>query len=210
MLMPHLIETPEFQIEPWSSSPQVFYLRNFLSPEECQHLISLGTDQLAPSTTVDPNTGELLPVEGRTSSNAFLELGKTPVVETIEARLAALVNKPVVNGEGIQIIHYQVGQGYTPHFDFFDPLFKGSEKILETGGQRLYTVIMYLNQVEAGGETVFPEIDRKVLPKKGDAIFFHNCLPNGEVDRMSLHGSAPVISGEKWIATKWVREREYI
>jgi len=198
-----------YQIETWTISPRLMVLRGFLSEAECDHLVALGQKQIAPSTTIDPETGEHILVESRTSSSTYLWLGQTEIVTRIEARIAALTQLPVENGEGMQILNYQAGQCYQPHFDFFDPLHRGSDVVLAYGGQRLATCIMYLNTVEAGGETHFPEVDRKIIPVKGDAILFHNVLPDGEVDRMSLHASLPVLAGEKWAATKWIRERTY-
>lgn len=198
-----------YHIETWTISPRLMVLRGFLSNAECDHLIALGQEQIAPSTTVDPETGEHIRVESRTSSSAYLWLGQTEIVARIEARIAGLVQLPVENGEGMQLLNYQVGQCYQPHFDFFDPAHKGSDVVLAYGGQRVATCIMYLNSVAAGGETHFPEADRKITPAKGDAILFYNILPDGEVDRMTLHASLPVLAGEKWAATKWVRERTY-
>lgn len=198
-----------YQIEELRISPRLMHLKGFLSEEECDHLIEMVQEKIAPSTTVDPDTGELIVVESRTSSSTHLWLGETPVIAGVEARIAELAKLPVENGEGLQVLHYGPGQEYKPHFDFFDPALKGSHVVLAYGGQRVLTCIMYLNTVEDGGETHFPEVDRKIAPRKGDAILFYNILPDGEVDRMSLHASLPVISGEKWVATKWMRERTY-
>jgi prolyl 4-hydroxylase len=184
-------------------------LRGFLREEECAHLIEMARPKIAPSTTVDPDTGELIVVESRTSSSTHFWLRQTPFIAAVEQRISDLVQLPVENGEGLQILNYQVGQGYDPHFDFFDPALKGSQTILACGGQRVLTCIMYLNNVEAGGATYFPEIDSAIHPVRGDAILFYNMLPDGAVDRMSLHASLPVEAGEKWVATKWMRERVY-
>lgn len=202
-------ETPSYKIEEWLISPRLMYLRGFLNDEECDHIIDRGRQHIAPSQTVDPETGELIVVESRTSSSTYFALGETPVIARIEKRIADLARLPVENGEGLQVLNYQVGQGYLPHFDFFDPDLKGSPAVLAYGGQRVATCIMYLNDVEAGGETAFPEVGKLVPPRRGDAIFFYNVLPDGQVDRASLHASEPVTAGEKWVATKWIRERKY-
>ncbi len=65
---------------------------------------------------------------------------------------------------------------------------------------------MYLNTPEAGGETIFPYAHIKVTPCKGDALLFFDCQIDGAVDPLTLHGGAPVTSGEKWLATKWLRQ----
>jgi len=204
-----LWQSVPYRIEVWSFSPKLMILRGFLRDSECDHIIAMGRDKIAPSTTVDPETGEHIVVESRTSSSTYFTLGETPVIEAIEQRIADFVKLPMENGEGMQILNYQVGQGYQPHFDFFDPELKGSPAVLAYGGQRVATCIMYLNDVEAGGETHFPKVDVKITPVKGDAILFYNVLPDGAIDRMSLHASLPLEAGEKWVATKWIREREY-
>ncbi|WP_373531805.1 2OG-Fe(II) oxygenase [Vampirovibrio sp.] len=197
-------------VQPLCERPRLSLLKNFLSDEECDHLIERARPKIEPSTTVDPDTGEHIQVEARSSTSTYFTLGETPLISAIEERIAALLEVDVVNGEGLQVLRYGVGQEYQPHFDFFDPNLKGTPMVIATGGQRLATCIMYLSAVESGGETRFPEVDIQVAPNKGDAILFYNLLPDGEVDRQSLHASLPVLAGEKWVATKWVRERPYL
>ena len=200
---------PQFQVEVWSINPRIFVVRNFLSDAECDHMITIARAKIERSTTVDPETGGLITVDGRTSSSTFFWIGHDPVVTAIEERIANLVNIPVVNGEGLQVLNYKEGQFYNPHFDFFDPDLKGSAPALAVGGQRVATFIMYLSSVAEGGETHFPEMDIKVPPTRGDAVLFYNVTVDGKVDRNTLHASLPVISGEKWASTKWIRERAY-
>lgn len=110
-------------------------------------------------------------------------------------------------GESLQVLHYSVGE-YLPHFDYFDPALPGSQPVLAQGGQRIMTFIVYLNTVEAGGETLFPALDLKVQPKQGRVVMFDN-VSNGKIDPLSLHASAPVLVGEKWAMTRWIRERRW-
>jgi prolyl 4-hydroxylase len=196
-------------VEQKSQEPRAFVLHGFLSESECDHLIEHAKEQIKPSTTVDPDTGEHIIVEARSSSSMYFWLGQTSIIADIEERLAKLVQLPAVNGEGVQVLNYKIGQEYRPHFDFFDPALKGSSPILACGGQRIATCLMYLNTPEDGGETYFPEADLKIAPVRGDALLFYNVLPDGAIDRLSLHASLPVTAGEKWVATKWIREREY-
>jgi prolyl 4-hydroxylase len=81
---------------------------------------------------------------------------------------------------------------------------------LQQKGQRLATFITYLSEVEEGGETIFPKIDLKVKPHKGDGLLFYNLHSDGTVDELALHGGLPVIKGEKWIVTKWIREKKWV
>lgn len=116
------------------------------------------------------------------------------------------MNWPLENGEGIQILNYGTSGEYRPHFDYFPPQRAGSARPLTEGGQRVATLIMYLNDVEEGGQTIFPDIGLAVSPCKGNAVYFSYFNSLGQIDPLTLHGGAPVIQGEKWIATKWMRQ----
>ena len=120
---------------------------------------------------------------------------------------ARLVNWPEENGEGLQILRYAPGAQYRPHYDYFDPAEPGTPTILRRGGQRVGTLVMYLQEPERGGATVFPDIGLEVAPKRGTAVFFSYERP--DPGTRTLHGGAPVLAGEKWVATKWLREREF-
>jgi prolyl 4-hydroxylase len=117
------------------------------------------------------------------------------------------VHWPVENGEGLQILRYGPGAQYKPHYDYFDPGEPGTPSILRRGGQRVATLIMYLGEPEQGGGTVFPDLNLEVAPKRGNAVFFSYERPHPNT--RTLHGGSPVLLGDKWIATKWLREREF-
>jgi prolyl 4-hydroxylase len=131
------------------------------------------------------------------------------LIARIEARIAELTSYPLENGEPIQVLNYGPGAEYKPHFDYFNPADPGNHQVLSMGGQRIATLIMYLNDVESGGSTVFPDIGLDVLPKRGNAVFFAYADAEGRLDSRTLHGGSPVAAGEKWIATKWFRQRAY-
>ena len=138
----------------------------------------------------------------------FFHRGENELVKTIETRIAKLVNWPVERGEGLQVLHYKPGAEYKPHYDYFDPAHAGSMTILQRGGQRLGTVLLYLNNPEKGGGTIFPDAGGfEASPRKGNAVFFSYSKPHP--DSKSLHGGSPVIAGEKWVATKWLRATEF-
>jgi prolyl 4-hydroxylase len=105
----------------------------------------------------------------------------------------------------MQILRYEVGGEYRPHFDFFDPGTAGGRHLLSQGSQRLVSVIMYLCDVEAGGTTQFPELSLAFTPLRGAALLFPSIGRDGALLQDSLHAGGPVTSGEKWIATKWIR-----
>ena len=188
-------------------SPRVVVFGGLLSDDECDALIAAATPRMARSETVVNATGgnEINP--SRTSEGMFFGRGESPLCQRIEARIAALLNWPVVNGEGLQVLHYRPGAEYKPHHDYFDPTQPGMAAVLARGGQRLATLVIYLNTPAQGGGTTFPDVGLEVAPVKGNAVFFSYDRPDAST--RTLHGGAPVISGEKWVATKWLREGEF-
>lgn len=221
------IEGDDGKREQWveviSWEPRAFIYHNFLSEEECDYLISLAKPHMQKSTVVDSETGKSKDSRVRTSSGTFLPRGRDKKIREIEKRIADFTFIPVEQGEGLQVLHYEVGQKYEPHFDYFMDEFN-----TKNGGQRIATVLMYLSDVEEGGETVFPSAKGNysavpwwnelsecgkgglsVKPKMGDALLFWSMKPDASVDPSSLHGGCPVIKGNKWSATKWMRVNEY-
>ncbi|KAL3629296.1 putative prolyl 4-hydroxylase 7 [Castilleja foliolosa] len=200
--------------------PGAFLYRGFLTDKECDHLITLAKDKSEKSMVADNESGKSIESEVRTSSGMFLRKAQDEVVARVEARIAAWTFLPIDNGEAIQILHYENGQKYEPHYDYFHD--KANQQL---GGHRIATVLMYLSNVEKGGETVFPDSDVKqpkgddwsdcakqgyaVKPEKGDALLFFSLHPNATTDPTSLHGSCPVIEGEKWSGTKWIHVRSF-
>lgn len=187
--------------------PRLVILGSLLSDEECDALIAAATPRLSRSLTVATKTGGEEVHEDRTSQGMFFQRGENELVSRIEARLARLLNWPVENGEGLQVLQYVPGTEYRPHYDYFDLSEPGTPTILKRGGQRVGTVVMYLNEPEKGGGTTFPGVHFEVAPKRGNAVFFSYERPHPSTK--TLHGGAPVIAGEKWIATKWLREGEF-
>lgn len=190
-------------------APRVVLLGSVLSDDECDALIRYGDVRLQRSPVVSDIDGKTEVHAHRTSRGAMLQRGESDLVARIEARLAALTDWPVENGEGLQLLRYEKGNEYRPHFDWFDPALPGPRKHLERGGQRLATIIMYLSDVEQGGGTSLPNIGLQVQPKKGCAVFFANTSPYYVPDQQTLHAGEPVVKGVKYIATKWLRERAY-
>ena len=187
--------------------PRLVVFGGLLSDEECDALMEAAKPRMSRSLTVATKTGGEEMHADRTSQGMFFQRGESELVSRIEARIAKLVNWPVQNGEGLQVLQYVPGTEYRPHYDYFDPAEPGTATILKRGGQRVGTVVMYLNEPEKGGGTTFPGVHLEVSPKRGNAVFFSYERPHPSTK--SLHGGAPVIAGEKWIATKWLREAEF-
>jgi prolyl 4-hydroxylase len=186
--------------------PEILLLDGVLASEECDELVSRSKEKLRPSTTVDKETGESKVIENRTSFGTFFQLEEDDFIARLDKRLAEIVNWPLDHAEGLQILNYRKGGEYRPHFDFFPPKDLGSAAHTAHGGQRIATIVIYLNDVEEGGETIFPKLSLSVPPRKGNAVYFAYHNSKGQVDQLTLHGGAPVLKGEKWIATKWIRQ----
>ncbi|GAB4857145.1 Prolyl 4-hydroxylase 1 [Ancistrocladus abbreviatus] len=200
-----------------SWSPRIIVLHNFLSMEECDYLRAVALPRLQVSTVVDTKTGKGIKSDVRTSSGMFLtrEERTYPMVQAIEKRISIYSQIPVENGELIQVLRYEKNQYYKPHHDYFSDTFN-----VKRGGQRIATMLMYLSDNVEGGETYFPLAGSEecscggkavpglsVKPVKGDAVLFWSMGLDGQSDPHSVHGGCEVLSGEKWSATKWMRQR---
>lgn len=188
--------------------PDLVVFGNLLSGSECEALMDAARPRLARSLTVNTKTGGEERNRDRTSQGMFFARGENPLVQRVEARIARLVGWPVDRGEGLQVLRYRQGAQYKPHYDYFDPAEPGTPAILQRGGQRVATLIMYLNEPGQGGATIFPDIGLQVKPRRGTAVFFS--YPAANPASLTKHGGEPVKAGEKWIATKWLREREFV
>jgi prolyl 4-hydroxylase len=192
------------------SRPVIAVLANVLSAEECEQLIALARPRLTPSTVVDPGTGDNRPAEYRDSEGMFFAPGETPLIAALDARFSQIMNSPVDHGEGLQVLRYGPGTRYMPHFDFLVPRNAASEESLRRSGQRVSSLVAYLNDVPGGGETTFPRVGLSVCPQRGNAVYFEYCNSRGQLDAESLHGGAAVTAGEKWAVTKWMRQRRFV
>jgi prolyl 4-hydroxylase len=191
------------------AQPQVLVFANVLSDAECDEVVARSLSRLKRSTTVNPLTGQEDVIDRRTSDGTFFRRCEDAFISRLDQRIARLMAWPLEHGEGLQILRYGVGGEYRPHFDYFPPSDPGSAAHLERAGQRVATLVVYLNDVAAGGETVFPEAGLSVAPRKGSAVYFRYGNQLGQLDPMTLHGGAPVLAGEKWIMTKWMRQHRY-
>ncbi len=184
--------------------PQIVMFADFLSKNECDRLVETARPRMQRSLTTDMQTGHNKLDAVRTSRGMFFQRDENPLVRSIEARIAQLLSWPVENGEHLQVLHYRPGDRYEPHYDYFDPAAEGSAAVLARGGQRIATLLIYLREPERGGETTFPDLGLRFAAKRGCALFFSYDRPHPSTK--TLHGGAPVIAGEKWVATKWLRE----
>lgn len=196
-----------YQVLAAVKQPNVVVLGEFLDADACQALIDLARPRMQRSSVVHHSEGVQVD-DSRTSSGCHFRRGELPIVADIERCIADLTGIPPENGEGLQLLHYQPGQHYVPHWDYFPPERASSADIVrpEIGGQRIATFLIYLNTLPMGGETEFPRAGIKVAAVQGNACFFSYRGADGALDPLTLHSGNAVIEGEKWIAVKWLRE----
>lgn len=185
---------------------EVIIYDEFVTPEEMQHLMDTTRDRMEPSAVVGPGFTNMKH-QARTSSGAFVDVGAHPLIQSIEERIAKITGIPVTHGEAFQVLHYEGTQEYQPHYDFFEPTDEKEKANLIQSGNRVGTMLLYLGDVEEGGSTYFPKLDLAVHPKPGQAVWFSYLDKDGVPDYRSEHAGLPIVKGEKWLATKWLRER---
>ncbi|MGE6610711.1 2OG-Fe(II) oxygenase [Peribacillus sp. NPDC076916] len=178
--------------------PLIVILGNVLSDEECDGLIELSKDRMNRSKIGSKHEVN----EIRTSSSMFFQENEYDIITKIEKRISTIMNIPIEHGDGIQVLKYTPGQEYKAHFDFF------TSSSIAAKNNRISTIIMYLNNVEHGGETFFPKLNFSVSPQKGMAVYFEYFYNDQNLNELTLHGGAPVITGEKWVATQWMRRQK--
>lgn len=190
--------------------PTLAILADVLTAGECGELIAMAKPRLKPSTVLDPQSGRDVVAAYRSSLGMFFRPQENDLIARLELRFAQLMNMPIENGEGLQVLYYPPDAGSAPHFDFLQASNEASQASIERSGQRVSTLVTYLNDVEQGGETVFPEAGWSVTPQLGHALYFEYCNSLGQVDPRSLHAASPVQRGEKWVASKWMRQRRFV
>jgi len=178
--------------------PLIVVLGNVLSDAECDELIHLSKDRLQRSKIGDNREIHTI----RTSSSMFFQDDEHPLIAKIEKRIASITTIPVEHAEGLQILNYKPGQEYKAHHDYFSPHSKAANN------NRISTLVIYLNEVEQGGETFFPELNIAISPQKGMAVYFEYFYQDETLNARTLHGGAPVVRGEKWVATQWMRKQK--
>jgi prolyl 4-hydroxylase len=218
-----LDDTRNATLETLSLHPLVLSVKGFLSEEECDWIQRTAEPKMTYSGVklMDHDKGRPAS-DFRTSQSAFL-VSSAPEAQEIDIRTASLVRLPQSHQEYAQVLRYGNTEKYNTHHDYFEPSLYQQDartlKLIQNGRRnRMITVFWYLTDVERGGETVFPRVDKgpppahgdmfdtglKVKPERGKVIIFYSMTPDGRLDPYSLHGAAPVKEGVKWAANKWV------
>ena len=184
--------------------PRLVVLENVLADSECDAVIERASAKLEPSKTIRSTGGqEVNP--SRTSSGTYFLRGEWPMLDEIDARISMLTGRPVETTESMQILRYGIGEKYSPHFDYFNPNESAFIENSAVGGNRIATMLLYLNTPTYGGATEFPDAGFRLTARRGSAVYFE--YPTPDPSGGSLHGGATVMGGEKWVMTKWFRER---
>lgn len=175
--------------------PLIVLLGNVLSDGECDELINQAKHRMKRSKiglTRDEN-------EMRTSRGMFFEESETELIKQVEKRVEAIMCIPIGHAEPLHVLHYEPGQQYKSHLDYFSTH--------RTNNNRISTLLLYLNDVEEGGETVFPALNYSVAAKKGMGLYFEYFYQDETINEQTIHAGSPVICGEKWVATQWMRRK---
>lgn len=188
--------------------PLIQVSENVLPLEIRAHLIDRARPRIHRSGVLKDSKVRISEI--RTSGEmCFVAPFMDPTVRRVEDDLHALAGYPRENGEPLIVLHYIPGTEYKPHWDYFDPARPGQRPGLEMGGQRLLTLLTYLSPVDEGGGTAFPELDLEVRPQPGATLLFANTKPDGDIEPRSLHAGLPVVRGEKWLVTRWIRSGRF-
>lgn len=194
------------------AAPRVFSVENFLPKPVCGWLIKQARKNLVRAPVQTAAKGGAFSVDQARSNSAAGSSLLQPdlVVQLVNMRIAAAIDLPLSHQEPTNFLHYARGEHYARHYDFFTKEEeKGFARELQTIGQRLATVLVYLNDGYEGGATEFPLLDWRFKGKTGDALIFWNLSAAGEREMDSLHAGMPVTKGEKWLLSKWVRQKPH-
>ena len=201
-------DLPEGAVDVVRETPLIRMRHGVLSRDLCDYLICIAGPYLTRARVNDPERGAELVNETRTNTFAnFWLLEGDVVTDSVDRMLARLVGAEPATGEPLSVLHYAPGEQFAPHFDYFDPAAPVHAAEIATGGQRILTCLVYLNAGYEGGATAFIDIGLGIRGERGAALFWRNAGADGAPDRMTRHAGLPPTSGEKWILSKWFRDR---
>ena len=198
-----LLSRPGVQRVP-SGKAELFRLRGFANPQLCAQLVQLIEKDRRPSTLADAGDDRYF----RTSETCDLD-AQEPAVREIETLLAALNGIDPAYGEPLQGQRYDVGQEFKPHCDYFNRRGQDWDKYCSVAGQRTWTFMIYLNDVEAGGATRFKAVGKTFQPETGKLLCWNNMRPGGRENPNTIHHGMKVRKGVKYVITKWYREKPW-
>jgi prolyl 4-hydroxylase len=183
---------------------ELWAVPRFFDAVECGRLMAMIDGVARPSRAYDEGyaTGH------RTSYSGDLN-PYDPLVDQLQKRIDDLLGIERDHGERLEGQRYLAGQEFRPHTDWFPANSPSWEKEAGHGGQRAFTAMVYLNEVEQGGETAFPALDIAVAPRVGTLLVWNNADADGVPNPWTIHAGTPVVRGIKYIVTKWYRPRRW-
>lgn len=188
-----------------NTDPRAVAVEPLISAAACDWLRSLAVGRLGPAM-VFGDSARAAPSTGRSNTAFEFAFSDLDVVALLtRRRVASCIGVPIQALETSQILHYDPGQAFAPHFDWLDPDVAAAE--ITTRGQRIATVLIYLNDDFDAGETAFPRLGFAHKGREGDGFYFANLDRDGAPDRRTLHAGLPPTRGEKWVFSQWVRNR---
>lgn len=189
-------------------APRMMVFERLIEPEVCVWLMACAEKRLEPAQVYHSASGRVLQSDMRTNQVARFGLLETNLLNVaIQARIAAAVGIPPDFLEAFSVLHYTVGQEAREHADYIDPAAAGAKEQIARFGQRVATVLVYLNDDYTGGETEFPHIGIKHRGKTGDALAFFGADGSGVPDPRSIHAGRAPNSGEKWVLSQFIRNK---
>ncbi|KAM3722357.1 Prolyl 4-hydroxylase subunit [Dirofilaria immitis] len=210
---PYLRLAP-FKVEIVRENPLVVLFYDIISDEEARVIQMLALPKLKRPLSLNHLTGKCEPVYFRVAKSANLRPTEHEIVERIDRRLELATNLEIETAENLAIHNYGIGGQYEPHLDCslisFILIVLGNRSFEKLGtGNRIATLLIYTTEPEIGGRTIFTSNLKISIPCiKNAALFWYNLMRSGEVDMRSRHAACPVLTGIKWIATKWFHERK--
>lgn len=193
---------------PLCRAPVILALPGFFPPDLCDWLRNTNQTRVKAATVFDDDTGQGRADKARSNQVAALTPDAMDMVVALARREISIASGvPTIAFETSQVLRYAVGQRFDWHVDFLDPDIVGFQEDIHNRGQRIATCLIYLNDDFKGGETAFAADDLRYRGKKGDALMWSNVLPDGHVDRDTVHAGLPPDSGEKWVFSQWLRDR---
>ena len=201
-----LLRTPGVMRMP-AKQADMFVMPNFLPPEDCAALIEMIDRDSGrhPSGVLSDN-----PIPGYRTSETSNMVRDDPLVASVDQRIWKLTGIQPEHGETLQGQRYAPGQQFKPHHDFFHYAERYWEVEQNQGGQRTWTLMIFLNEPEEGGHTFFPEVNVRIAPREGTLLAWNNLDAEGNPNPFTLHEGTPVKAGVKYILTKWFRERPWL
>ncbi|WP_369025497.1 prolyl hydroxylase family protein [Qipengyuania sp. RANM35] len=198
-----LLSHPGVQRVP-SDKLELFQLKDFLSAGMCTDLMELIDKDRRPSTLADAGDDHYF----RTSETCDLS-AEEPRVKELEELFFALNGIDPAHGEPVQGQRYAVGQEFKAHCDYFNPGGADWVKYCSVAGQRTWTFMIYLNDVDAGGATRFKTVGKMFQPERGKLVCWNNRRPDKRENPNTLHHGMKVRKGTKYVITKWYREKPW-